>query len=163
MTHNNEVFVKALMLDPVSNIPVVILKDNQKSRLLPIWLGAFEANAIAMQLENLEVPRPMTHDLLASLIREVDGEVNKVVVSDLRDSTFYAEIFFTQNGKHSTLDARPSDAIALALRAGAPIFVAEQVFEKILLSGGPAADESQKKLHALIDTLSGEDPGAVEN
>ena len=160
---NNEVFVKALMLDPVSNVPVVILKDNLKSRLLPIWLGTFEANAIAMQLENLEVPRPMTHDLLASLIRQIEGVVNHVMVSDLRDATFYAEIVFTQNGKRTTLDARPSDAIALALRSGAKIYVAETVFEKILLSSGPTADESQKKLHTLMDSLSGDDPGAVEN
>src|SRR5258706_15486300 len=127
----NQVIVKALMLDPVSNIPVVILKDTENARLLPIWLGNFEANAIAMHLENLAAPRPMTHDLLNRLLELTEAKVLRGVVSDLRDSTFYAEIQIHSDNRELCIDARPSDAIAIALRASAPIFVAESVFQKI--------------------------------
>lgn len=157
----NQVIVKALMIDPVSNIPVVILKDTEKSRLLPIWLGNFEANAIAMQLENLAAPRPMTHDLLNRFLQLTGAKVLRVVVSDLRDSTFYAEILIHQDTRELCIDARPSDAIAIALRASAPIFVAESVFQKIA-SAAPETDENQRKLHALVDRLS-ESGEAIEN
>ena len=157
----NKVIVKALMLDPVSNIPVVILKDTENSRLLPIWLGNFEANAIAMYLENLTAPRPMTHDLLNRFLQLTEAKVLRVVVSDLRDSTFYAEILIHSDQRELCIDARPSDAIAIALRASAPIFVAESVFQKIA-SVAPEADENQRKLHALVDSLN-EAGDAVEN
>ncbi len=151
-----EVIVKALMVDPVSNIPVVILKQISGGRLLPIWLGTFEANAIAMRLENLAVPRPMTHDLLHSLVERIGARVTRVVVSDLRESTFYAEICLSRESGETTVDARPSDAIALALRAGAPIFVADTVFDKVQPAPADEAGQ-QKKLRALVDALERDD------
>src|SRR5437899_6138583 len=123
--------IKGLMLDPVSNSPIVVLKDEDEKFFLPIWVGIFEANAIALQLENVATPRPMTHDLLKNMIAELDGHVSRIVINDLRDSTFFAQIrVITGSGTGSRtleLDARPSDAIALALRTEAPIFVAQEV------------------------------------
>jgi len=122
--------IKGLMLDPISNAPIVVLKDGEDKIFLPIWVGIFEANAIALQLEHVETPRPMTHDLLRNLIKHVDAEVTRVVINELRDSTFYARIHMTQKGRDLDIDARPSDAIAVALRAGAPIFVAQTVLDQ---------------------------------
>lgn len=122
--------IKGLMLDPISNAPIVVLKDGEDKIFLPIWVGIFEANAIALQLEHVETPRPMTHDLLRNLIKHVDAEVTRVVINELRDSTFYARIHMTQKGRDLDIDARPSDAIAVALRAGAPIFVAQAVLDQ---------------------------------
>jgi len=122
--------IKGLMLDPVSNSPIVVLKDGEEKVFLPIWVGIFEANAIALQLENIATPRPMTHDLLKNLIGVFDAQVTKIVINDLRDSTFYALIHVTLGGKSLEIDARPSDAIALALRMEAPIFVAQNVLEQ---------------------------------
>ena len=107
--------IKGLMLDPVSNSPIVVLKDEQDKFFLPIWVGIFEANAIALQLENISTPRPMTHDLLRNMIGELDAQVTRVVINDLRDSTFFAQIRLITGGKTLEVDARPSDAIALAL------------------------------------------------
>src|ERR1700720_2113620 len=112
--------IKGLMLDPVSNSPIVVLKDEDEKFFLPIWVGIFEANAIALQIENVTTPRPMTHDLLKNVINDLKASVQKVVVSDLRDNTFYALIYLTVNGETVAVDARPSDAIALALRARCP-------------------------------------------
>lgn len=122
--------IKGLMLDPISNAPIVVLKDGEDKIFLPIWVGIFEANAIALQLEHVETPRPMTHDLLRNLIKHVDAEVTRIVINELRDSTFYARIYMTQKGRDLDIDARPSDAIAVALRAGAPIFVAQAVLDQ---------------------------------
>ena len=122
--------IKGLMLDPISNAPIVVLKDGEDKIFLPIWVGIFEANAIALQLEHVETPRPMTHDLLRNLIKHVDAEVTRIVINELRDSTFYARIHMTQKGRDLDIDARPSDAIAVALRAGAPIFVAQAVLDQ---------------------------------
>ena len=156
----HEVTVKALLVDPVANVPVVILKQTEGVRLLPIWLGPFEANAIAVRLENLTVPRPMTHDLLMSLVAQGGSQVVRVIVCDLRDSTFFAEIVLLRNGAESVVDARPSDAIALALRAGAPIFVSDAVFDKAALVPEDD-DERQRKLHALLDSLAAPEPGEL--
>src|SRR5687767_9438821 len=121
--------IKGLMLDPVSSSPIVVLKDEDDKFFLPIWVGIFEANAIALQLENITTPRPMTHDLLRNMIAELDAQVTRIVINDLRDSTFFAQIrlVVAHGGGNRTLevDARPSDAIALALRTEAPIYVAQ--------------------------------------
>ena len=122
-----EMTIKGLMVDPITNMPIVILKDKDGDRVLPIWVGIFEANAIAVQIENVEARRPMTHDLLRNVITDLDGRVDRVVVSDLKDNTFYAVIHLTVHGERVAIDARPSDAIALALRTRSPILVDEDV------------------------------------
>ena len=122
-----EMTIKGLMVDPITNMPIVILKDKQGDRVLPIWVGIFEANAIALQIENVATPRPMTHDLLRNIITDLDGQVDRIVVSDLKENTFYAIIHLTVKGDRVAVDARPSDAIALALRTRAPILVEESV------------------------------------
>jgi bifunctional DNase/RNase len=121
--------IKGLMVDPVTNMPIIILRDEAGGRVLPIWVGIFEANAIALQIENITTPRPMTHDLLRNVIRDLNGTVQKIVVCDLRDNTFYALIYVAIGEDVTAIDARPSDAIALALRASAPIFVEESVID----------------------------------
>ena len=124
-----EMTIKGLMVDPITNMPIVILKDKEGERVLPIWVGIFEANAIALQIENIATPRPMTHDLLRNIITDLDGQVDRVVVSDLKDNTFFAIIHLTVKGEAVVVDARPSDAIALALRTRAPILVDETVID----------------------------------
>ena len=124
-----EMTIKGLMLDPITNTPIVILKDKDGDRVLPIWVGLFEANAIALQIENVATPRPMTHDLLRNIITDLDGRVDRIVVSDLKENTFYAVVHLTVCGERVAVDARPSDAIALALRTRAPIMVEETVIE----------------------------------
>ena len=124
-----EMTIKGLMVDPITNMPIVILKDKQGDRVLPIWVGIFEANAIALQIENIATPRPMTHDLLKNVIKDLDGQVERIVVCDLKDNTFYAIIHLTVRGERVAVDARPSDAIALALRTRSPILVEETVID----------------------------------
>lgn len=125
-----EVKIGALIMDPNSNTPIVVLKGVESERILPIWVGAFEANAIALEIEKIVPQRPMTHDLLRNFIIEIGYTVNKIVISDLKDNTFYAVIELSdQEGNTVFFDARPSDAIALALRTDCPIFVEEEVFE----------------------------------
>jgi len=145
--------IKGLMLDPVSNSPIVVLKDEEEKFFLPIWVGIFEANAIALQLENVTTPRPMTHDLLRNMISELDARVIRVVINDLRDSTFFAQIRLITGGRTLELDARPSDAIALALRTEAPIFVAQEVLDQAqtITPDGDDADDKVKKLFEQID------------
>ena len=119
-----EVKIRALMMDPNSGTPIIILKDVNSETMLPIWVGAYEANAIALEIEKIAPPRPMTHDLLRNLIVELGLKVDRVVVTSLRDNTFYAVIELTgDDGEPMRLDSRPSDAIALALRADCPIYV----------------------------------------
>src|SRR5690349_22777724 len=111
-----EMSIKGLMVDPISNMPIVILRDKDGTRTLPIWVGMFEANAIALQIENISTPRPMTHELLRNVIQDLKATVEKVVVCDLKDGTFYALIYLRVHGELVAIDSRPSDAIALALR-----------------------------------------------
>ena len=125
-----EMKVKQLALDPLSNMPMIILRDEDEKRSLPIWVGLPEANAIALEMEKIPSVRPMTHDLIKNILESVDARVAKVVVSDLRDNTFYAVIHLKVGAADITVDSRPSDAIALALRADAPIYVAEEVLAK---------------------------------
>jgi bifunctional DNase/RNase len=110
-----EMTIKGLMVDPITNTPIVILRDQEGQRVLPIWVGIFEANAIALQIENVTTPRPMTHDLLRNVISDLKASVERIVVCDLQDNTYYALIYLNRNGETMAIDARPSDAIALAL------------------------------------------------
>ena len=122
-----EMTIKGLMVDPVTNTPIVLLHDPEGQRVLPIWVGVSEANAIALQIENIPSPRPMTHDLLRNVITDLKGEVHRVVVNDLKGNTFYAQLHLHVDGADAIIDARPSDAIALALRTRAPIFAEDHV------------------------------------
>ena len=154
MTQLVPMSIKGLMLDPVSNSPIVVLKDQEEKFFLPIWVGIFEANAIALQLENVTTPRPMTHDLLRNMIAELDARVIRIVINDLRDSTFFAQIKLITGERTLELDARPSDAIALALRTEAPIFVAQEVLDQaqtITPDGGEEGDDKVKKLFEQLD------------
>jgi len=119
--------IKGLIMDPLTNSPIVILQSLEKNTLLPIWVGIFEANAIALQIERIDTPRPLTHDLIKNILLQLDANVEKIVVTDLQENTFYAVIHLQMNGDHITIDSRPSDAIALALRTDAPIYVTEEV------------------------------------
>ena len=146
-----EMSIKGLMVDPVTNTPIVILRDKEGQKVLPIWVGIFEANAIALQIENVETPRPMTHDLLRNIITDLDGSVDRIVVNDLRDNTFYAVIHLTVRGERVAVDSRPSDAIALALRTRAPIFVAQSVLDQAqtITPDEDAEEKSQKWFESL--------------
>ena len=153
--------IKGLMLDPVSNSPIVVLKDDDEKFLLPIWVGIFEANAIALQLENITTPRPMTHDLLRNMIAELNARVLRIVINDLRDSTFFAQIRLAIGaGTERTLevDARPSDAIALALRTEAPIYVAQSVLDQAQTIT-PDGEDNEEKAKKWFESLSPEDLG----
>ena len=124
-----EMNIKGLMIDPITNMPIIILRDQEGQRILPIWVGVFEANAIALQIENVQTPRPMTHDLLKNIIDDLSAQVERIVVTELKENTFYALIHLRRNGHSIEVDARPSDAIALALRTHSPIFVEEAVIQ----------------------------------
>ena len=154
-----EMTIKGLMVDPVTNMPIVILKDKQGDRVLPIWVGIFEANAIALQIENVATPRPMTHDLLRNIITDLDGQVDRVVVCDLKDNTFYAIIHLTVRGERVAIDARPSDAIALALRTKAPIFVEDSVIERAKSSDIATERAESDRLQKWLEGLDPDDLG----
>jgi len=139
-----EVKIRGLLIDPTTNSPVVLLKDVSSDSMLPIWVGPYEANSIASEIEKMASQRPMTHDLLRNVIRQMGGEVSRVVVTDLRDSTFFAVIEIVANGETILIDSRPSDAIALALRVDCPIFVKESVLESSRVDGiSQVADEDE--------------------
>jgi bifunctional DNase/RNase len=154
-----EMTIKGLMIDPITNMPIVILKDKEGNRILPIWVGIFEANAIALQIENISTPRPMTHDLLKNVLGDLQANVQKIVVCELKDNTFYAMIYLDKEGKLIAVDSRPSDAIALALRAKAPIYVEESVVESA--KGMDLAKETtdSEKLQKWLEGLNPEDLG----
>jgi bifunctional DNase/RNase len=149
--------VKGLMLDPISNSPIVVLKDDEEKVLLPIWVGIFEANAIALQLESIATPRPMTHDLLRSVIQQMDAKVTSILINDLRESTFYAVISLAAGERTLEIDARPSDAIALALRTSAPIFVEQSVIDNAQTISPD--DQSDEKLKKWLEEVNPEDLG----
>lgn len=154
--------IKGLLLDPSSNLPVVILRNTEDDLLLPIWIGVFEANAIALQIEGVETPRPMTHDLMRNLLEGLGAEVVWILISDLQESTFYARIQLVCNGREVEIDSRPSDALALALRVEAPIFVLRSVLETaqaIDLAGKLNQDERIKK---FLEDAGPEDLGEYE-
>ena len=154
--------IKGLMLDPMSNSPIVVLKDDDEKLFLPIWVGIFEANAIALQLENITTPRPMTHDLLRNMIEELNASVTRIVINDLKDATFFAQIRLLIRGaggeKYMEIDARPSDAIALALRTEAPIYVAQSVLDQAQTIT-PEGEDQDEKVKKWFENLSPEDMG----
>jgi len=150
-----EMKIRGLMMDPVTNMPIVILKDPGSDAVLPIWVGIYEANAIALEIEKVTTPRPMTHDLIKNLLLGLDTRVHKVVVSELREDTFYAVIWLERDGHIVSVDSRPSDALALALRLDCPIYVEEQVLktskQATAASDRISADELRKWLEGLND------------
>jgi uncharacterized protein len=154
-----EMTIKGLMVDPITNTPIVILKDKEGDRVLPIWVGIFEANAIALQIENIATPRPMTHDLLRNIIGDLDGRVDRVVVSDLKDNTFFAIIHLTVRGERVAIDARPSDAIALALRTRSPILVEETVIDNAKTIDFATDRADTDRLHKWLESLDPEELG----
>ena len=154
-----EMAIKGLMVDPVTNMPIIILRDQEGQRVLPIWVGVFEANAIALQIENIATPRPMTHDLLRNVIADLKAQVRKIVVSDLKENTFYALIYMTVNGDTVAVDARPSDAIALALRVHAPIFVEDAVIDSAKKLDFTSEKADSERLQKWLESLDPEDLG----
>ena len=151
--------IKGLMIDPITNMPIVILKDKEGDRVLPIWVGIFEANAIALQIENITTPRPMTHDLLRNVLNDLDAHVQRIVVSELRDNTFYAMIYINRNDSILAVDSRPSDAIALALRTKSPIFVEESVVESAKGMDLTKDTTDSERLQKWLESLNPEDLG----
>jgi bifunctional DNase/RNase len=154
-----EMTIRGLMLDPITNMPIVVLRENQGSRVLPIWVGFSEANAIALQIENVVTPRPMTHDLLKSVITDLSGEVERVVVCELKENTFYATIDIRAPQGIVTVDARPSDAIALALRTGTRIFVEETVIQSARSVDAETEPADVGRLQKWLEGLSDDELG----
>jgi bifunctional DNase/RNase len=151
--------IKGLMLDPSSNVPIVILRDVENQLFLPIWIGISEAQAIASRIEGIEPPRPMTHDLLRSIVGQLGGTLAKVVISDLKENTFFATLHVLQGDRELSVDARPSDAIALALRADAPIFVLQSVLDQAQAVDRAAQATDQEKLKKWLEEISPDDLG----
>jgi hypothetical protein len=154
-----EMKIRGLMMDPVTNMPIVVLKDVTSDVVLPIWVGVYEANAIALEIEKVTTPRPMTHDLIKNLLVGLDTHVHKIVVNELRDDTFFAVIWMERDGKIISLDSRPSDALALALRLDCPIFVEEDVLKTSRQSGVSADRNSSDDLRKWLEGLNDEDLG----
>lgn len=146
-----EMKIRGLMMDPAANTPIVILKEVDGESMLPIWVGAFEANAIAVEIEKLATQRPMTHDLLKHIVWELGASVKRVVITDLIDSTFFAVIEMTRDGEVLVIDSRPSDAIALALRVDCPIYVRDEVIKN---SNSSVAESDQSQSDQWPDDLS---------
>ena len=154
-----EMKIKGLVVDPISKMHIVVLEDLNSERMLPIWIGVFEANAIALKIENIATPRPMTHDLLKSFLDELNISIEKIVVNDVRDNTFFAQIHCRNKGQTITIDSRPSDAIALALRAEAPIFVENEVVKKAHSLKFDDNLEDSEKLKKWLEGLKPENFG----
>jgi bifunctional DNase/RNase len=155
-----EMKIRGLMMDPVTNMPIVVLKDVQGSAVLPIWVGVYEANAIALEIQKVQTPRPMTHDLLKNVFLGFDVRIDKIVVNDLKDDTFYALICVERDGQLMTIDSRPSDALALALRMDCPIYVDEQVLKNSKVSTAlTERATNDEQLRNWLKGLSDEDLG----
>jgi bifunctional DNase/RNase len=155
-----EVRIRGLMMDPATSMPIVILKDVASETVMPIWVGIFEANAIAIEIEKVAAPRPMTHDLTRNLIHHLKGQLERVVITELRDDTFFAVLWLRQEDEAVAIDARPSDAIALALRSDCPIFVSEQVLQTAKLNtSGPPEGPTAEQLRGWLEGLNDEDLG----
>jgi len=151
--------IRGLMMDPVTNMPIIVLKDIASDTVLPIWVGIFEANAIALELEKTATPRPMTHDLMRNMARNLNAEVRKVVVSELRDDTFYAVIWLEQAGETVAMDARPSDAIALALRWDCPIYVNRDVLENSRQAATGTQSINADEMRRWLENLNDDEMG----
>src|SRR5437016_11946246 len=154
-----EMTIKGLMVDPITNMPIVILRDKDGQKVRPMRGGVFEANAIALQIENISTPRPMTHDLLRNVIHDLKASVQKVVVCDLQENTFYALIYLSLNGDTLAIDARPSDAIALALRTRAPIYVEDTVIDHAKTVDFTTEKNDADRLHKWLESLDPADLG----
>jgi len=154
-----EMKIRGLMMDPVTNMPIVILKDLSGNSVLPIWVGVYEANAIALEIEKVATPRPMTHDLIKSLLLGLNTAVNKVVVSELRDETFYAVIWLDRDGELISVDSRPSDALALALRLDCPIYVEEAVLKSSKQASSVSSKVPDEEVRRWLEGLNDEDLG----
>jgi len=154
-----EMKIRGLMMDPVSNMPIVMLKDVNGNSILPIWVGVYEANAIALEIEKVSTPRPMTHDLIKSLLAGLSTGMKKVVVSELRDDTFYAVIWLERDGEIISVDSRPSDALALALRLDCPIYVEESVLKSSKMVSTVSDKVNQEEMRRWLEGLNDEDLG----
>ena len=157
-----EMKIKGLMWDPVSRMPIVILRAQTGEALLPIFVGLFEANAIAQQLDGSVAPRPMTHDLLGNMIDALNGRVERIVITDLRENTFFAVIHLDSAGKKLEIDARPSDAMALALRVKVPILVEENVLDRSSASGDESQIDEAERLRRWLENVDPEELGLYE-
>ena len=159
-----EMTIKGLAVDPSTNMPIVILEDLAKERAIPIWIGIFEAQAIAMKMEDVSVPRPMTHDLIKNILEEIKTTVSRIVINDMEDNTFFAVILLSIDGNEVTIDSRPSDAIALALRVDAPIFVAKKVLDEArsIDLTDPRLEDDKEKWKEWLEDLRPEDFGKHE-
>jgi bifunctional DNase/RNase len=153
-----EMKIRGLLMDPVTNTPIVILRDSGSETVLPIWVGVYEANAIALEIEKVSTPRPMTHDLIKNVLAGLDARVHKVVVTELKDDTFYAVIWMERDGKIISVDSRPSDALALALRVDCPIFVEEEVL-KTSKKATATSETTSEELLKWLEGLNDEDLG----
>ena len=154
-----EMKIRGLMMDPVTNMPIVILKDINGNTVLPIWVGVYEANAIALEIEKVATPRPMTHDLIKNLLVGLNTSVQKVVVNELKEETYYALIWLEQNGQTISIDSRPSDALALALRLDCPIYVEEEVLKSAKVTTPAAEKVTNEELRKWLEGLNDEDMG----
>ncbi|PYV15891.1 MAG: hypothetical protein DMG21_13500 [Acidobacteria bacterium] len=154
-----EMKIRGLMMDPVTNMPIVILKDVNGAAVLPIWVGIYEANAIALEIEKVATPRPMTHDLIKNLLLGLETRVHRVVVSDLKEDTFYALIWLERDGQIISIDSRPSDALALALRVDCPIFVEEEVLKSSKVSTALSSKSTDEEMRKLLENMNDEDLG----
>lgn len=160
-----EMVIKGLTLDPLTNMPIVILRDHEGQKALPIWIGIFEANAIALEMEKVSTPRPMTHDLIRNILEGMKATVSKIIINDLKDNTFYAEVYINYNQSEVMIDARPSDALALALRVDAPIYVAKKVIEgakSIDISDDSIQDSDTDKWKEWLEQIKPEDFGSLD-
>src|SRR5215475_14332453 len=154
-----EMTIRGLMMDPVSNMPIVILKDIGGETVLPIWVGVYEANAIALEMEKVSTPRPMTHDLIKNVLTGLETHVHKVVVTELKDDTFYAVIWLERGGTLISIDSRPSDALALALRIDCPIYVEDEVLKCSKSKEGSQDRLKDEDLRRLLENMPDEDMG----
>ena len=154
-----EMKIRTLMMDPVTQMPIVILRGVAGDTILPIWVGVYEANAIALEIEKISTPRPMTHDLIKTIVTGLDVTVQKVVVNELRDDTFYALIWMEKNGESVSVDARPSDALALALRLDCPFFVDDQVLKTSKMVTTASDKNNNEELRRWLEQLNDEDFG----
>jgi hypothetical protein len=154
-----EMKIRGLMMDPMTNMPIVVLKDLSGDSVLPIWVGIYEANAIALEIEKVTTPRPMTHDLIKVLLMGLDTSIKKVVVSELKDDTFYALIWLEREGRLISVDSRPSDALALALRHDCPIYVDDRVLQSSKNSNTVSEKVSNEELRKWLENLNDEDLG----
>jgi bifunctional DNase/RNase len=154
-----EMAIKGLMMDPITNVPIVLLRDLENLRVLPIWVGPVEAQAIALQVENVAPARPMTHDLMRNLLQELDVKLARVIISDLRESTFFAYLELHRGADIMFVDARPSDALALSIRTRAPVFVEQKVLEQAKSVDVPSDQADRERLQKWLESLDPDDMG----